>query len=325
MTRGGAILNDGGVLNLTRVTMCNNITINEDDSDVAGGGAIVNSGFAVLTAVDCQFINNIARGGSRYAFGGAIGSVTESLAIVENCVFMGNRAVSGNTNYGGAIGNLGGSDLHVSDCRFFGNMACGIDTDESAFGGAVATRPGTVDGSGSLTTIEGSSFVLNRARGAGNESASFGADAGGGAIYNFDSTLNMQSSTLSYNDAIGGHGDLGGGDAYGGAVHASGTGGTLPQVAEIRRCRFRKNVAAGGSINGHALGGGIHNAAECEMDLRQSKLTGNLALGSPNGSGIGGGLYTVGTVTSDQRTLRKIVRNKATTSDDNVYGTVTIE
>jgi len=329
VTRGGAILNDGGILSLFRVTMCNNVTIDEDGSDVVGGGAIVNSGFAVLAATNCQFIDNVASGGSRYAFGGAIGSVTESLAIVENCFFTGNKATSGGTSYGGAIGNLGGSELTVIDCTFFDNAACGTASGESAFGGAIATRPGTVDGSGSLTAIECSLLVANLAIGADDEDGHFGADAGGGAIYNFDSMLNLESSILRHNKVAGGNGDLGGGNAYGGAIHASGTGGNLPQVALIRRCRFRRNVALGGSSadasGGSALGGGIHNATSCRMDLRRSKLTGNCALASQNGAGVGGGLYTVGTVTSDKRTLRNIVRNKATTSDDNVFGNVTVD
>lgn len=329
VTRGGGILNDGGLLSLFRVTLCKNVTINEDSSDVVGGGAIVNSGFAFLAATNCQFIDNIASGGSRYAFGGAIGSVTESLAIVTNCSFTGNKATSGGASYGGAIGNLGGSELTVIDCTFLDNAASGTDSGESAFGGAIATRPGTVDGSGSLTTIECSQFVANIAIGADDEDGQSGADAGGGAIYNFDSTLYMESSILRHNKAAGGNGDLDGGTAYGGAIHASGTGENLPQVAEIRRCRFRRNIAIGGSsagaIGGSALGGGVHNAASCQMDLRRSKLSGNWALGSQNGAGVGGGLYTLGTATSDKRTLRNIVRNKATTSDDNVFGNVTVD
>lgn len=329
VTRGGAILNDGGRLRLSRVTMRNNVTIDEGNSRVVGGGAIVNSGYAELAATKCQFIDNVACGGTSYAFGGAIGSVTESLAIVENCTFIGNTATSGGTSYGGAIGNFGGSELIVTDCEFFDNIACGVDPGEMAFGGAIATRPGTVDDSGSLTTIEASLLVANLVSGADGGLDGLGADAGGGALYNFNSTLKAGASILIDNDAVGGDGVLIGGTAYGGAIHASGTVGSQPELTEINLCQFHGNVAVGGSTGsengGDALGGAVHNDSSIEMDLRHSKISGNWALGSEDGLGVGGGVYASGTVTADKPTVRNIVGNKASTSDDNVFGTLTVE
>ena len=329
VTRGGGILNDGGKLNLCRVTMCNNVTIDNVSSDVVGGGAIVNTGFAMLTAINCQFIDNVAFGGKRYAFGGAIGNVTESVAIIKDCMFTDNLATSGVTSYGGAIGNFGGSELTVIDCTFDENVARGIDSGEKAFGGAIATRPGTVDGSGSLTMIENCLFIANLSIGAIGGAGQSGADAGGGAIYNFNSTLVTASSTLLENEAEGGSGDIMGGSAYGGAVLAAGTGSSLAKQVEIRRCQFFGNIASGGSpgseIAGVALGGALHNASSCWMDLRESTISGNWAVGGQHGQGIGGGVYTSGTFTADKRTIRKIVGNKASTSDDNVFGTVTAD
>lgn len=55
-TRGGAILNDGGTLRLTHVTMRNNRTIDISQSTVVGGGAVVNRGRATLVATDCLFV-----------------------------------------------------------------------------------------------------------------------------------------------------------------------------------------------------------------------------------------------------------------------------
>ena len=329
VTRGGAILNDGGVLNLSRVRMLNNVTVDNVDSQVVGGGAIVNSRFASLTATDCTFIGNVACGGTRYAFGGAIGSVTESVATVENCTFIGNMATSGLTSYGGAIGNFGGSELTVIDCKFFDNTARGTDSGETAFGGAIATRPGTVDDSGSLTMIESCLLVGNLAIGADGGAGHVGAAAGGGAIYNTDSTLVAESSLLIENAAEGGNGDLSGGDAYGGAIHAADTVVNVPELVQIRRCLFFKNHALGGSpgngIGGEALGGAIHNAAFSWMDLRRSTISRNAACGGQDGQGIGGGLYTLGTVTADNRTIRRIVGNIASTSDPNVFGIVTVD
>ena len=329
VTRGGAILNDGGKLNLFRVTMSNNVTIDNTNSNVVGGGAIVNSGFAKLTAINCQFFNNVASGGTRYAFGGAIGNVTESVAIIEDCMFADNVATSGSTSYGGAIGNFGGSELSVINCTFDENTASGIEFGEKAFGGAIATRPGTVDGSGSLTMIENCLLIANLSMGAIGGSGQSGADAGGGAIYNFDSTLVLASSTLLENEAGGGNGVASGGSAYGGAVLTAGGGSNLALQVEIRRCDFLGNIASGGSpgneIAGSALGGALHIASPCWMDLRGSIISGNWAVGSLHGQGIGGGIYTSGTVNADRRTISKIVDNKASTSNDNVFGTITAD
>lgn len=329
VTRGGAILNDGGKLNLFRVTMSNNLTIDNTNSDVVGGGAIVNSGFATLTAFNCQFIDNVAYGGTRYAFGGAIGNVTESVAIIEDCTFTDNKVISGGTNYGGAIGNFGGSELTAIDCKFGKNTASGIEFGEKAFGGAIATRPGTVDGSGSLTMIENCLLIANLSSGATGGVGRSGADAGGGAIYNFSSTLIAASSTLLENEAQGGNGVDSGGSAYGGAVLVAGTGSNLAPQVEFRRCDFLENIASGGSpgseIAGLALGGALYNASSCWVDFRESTISGNWAVEGRHGYGVGGGVYTSGIVTADKRTIRRIVDNKASTSNDNVFGTITAD
>lgn len=329
VTRGGAIQNYGGKLHLCRVSMYNNVTVDNVNSDVVGGGAIVNTDSAMLTAINCQFIDNVAYGGKRYAFGGAIANVTNSVAIIEDCTFTDNLATSGGTSYGGAIGNFGGSELTVVDCTFDENTARGTDSGETAFGGAIATRPGTVDGSGSLTTIEDCLIVANLAIGAIGKDGQSGADAGGGALYNFDSTLVMASSTLIENEAVAGSGDVMGGGAYGGAVLAAGTGSSVAIQVEINRCHFSGNIAAGGSPGsdsaGLALGGALHNTSSSWMDLRESKISENLAVAGRHGQGIGGGVYTSGTVTADRRTIRKIDGNHASTSDDNVFGTITVD
>lgn len=46
--------------------------------------------------------------------------------------------------------------------RFYGNIARGYNAGKNTFGGAIATRPGTVDGSGSFTTMESSHLVGKR-------------------------------------------------------------------------------------------------------------------------------------------------------------------
>ncbi|NIP98635.1 MAG: hypothetical protein GWO24_36600, partial [Akkermansiaceae bacterium] len=181
---------------------------------------------------------------------------------------------------------------------FHDNTARGTDSGERAFGGAIATRPGTVDDSGSLTTIESSLLVANLAIGADGGAGPFGAEAGGGALYNFDSTLVTGSCILLENEAGGGNGDTRGGNASGGAIFAWATGANLTELVQIRRCQFSRNFAVAGSpgseIGGQALGGALHNASFSRMDLRQSTISGNGALGGQDGRGVGGGLYTLG-------------------------------
>lgn len=331
VTRGGAILNDGGTLRLARVAMLNNVTIDTGSgsglSRVVGGGAVVNSGNATLTATSCLFVGNIASGGTSYAFGGAIGSVTDSVAVITNCTFIGNVATSGGTSYGGAIGNFGSSLLTVVGCTFDSNVAIGTDVGEDAFGGAIATRPGTVVSSGSSTTIDKSLFTNNRAVGAVGGVGQTGGDAGGGALYNVESTLIVGRSKFLGNQAIGGDGGISGGNAFGGAIDATGVNAEAPPLTRISGSTFIGNLAlsgnGGGGTGGLAAGGGLYNAMG-QMSLGQSTIVGNLALGGRKGRGIGGGLYNLATVTADRQTFRAIVGNFASTSHENVYGTVTV-
>lgn len=332
LTRGGAILNDGGTLRLTRVTMLNNVTIDNGSgselSRVVSGGAVVNTGNAKLAATNCLFVGNTARGGTNYVFGGAIGSVTNSVAVIENCIFLGNTATSGGTSYGGAIGNFGGSQLTISGCTFGNNTACGTDTGEKAFGGAITTRPGTVVNSGSTTTIDKSLFIINYAIGAAGQAGQSGGDAGGGALSNVESTLTIGRSTFAGNQALGRSGGINGGSAFGGAIEATAVNDEAPPLTQISRCQFNGNIAQSGDgdtgSGGLAAGGAVYNAVG-NMDLRQSTIVGNLAHDGHNGQGVGGGLYNLATVTADRQTNWMIVGNFASSSDDNVFGPVTIK
>ena len=283
LTRGGAILNDGGTLRLSGVRLLNNMAVDNgmaaELSDVVGGGAVVNSGNATLFANNCLFVGNSVSGGTRYAFGGAIANVTNSSASIRNSTFIGNVSTSGATNYGGAIGNFGNSQLTVSGCSFLGNSARGAAPGQDAYGGAIAARPGTVADSGSTTTIARSLFQRNRAvGGTGSDSESRG-NSGGGAFFNFESSLIVSRSLLRGNRAIGGRGPQGG-DAFGGAIYdRSG-----------------------------------------ETHLYRTKIVRNRATGIRGGTGVGGGIYNTGTLTLDRSTLRATVANRASTSDHNIYG-----
>ena len=291
VTRGGAILNDGGTLR----------------SDVVGGGAVVNSGFATLVASRCLFVDNVASGGRRYAFGGAIGNVTDSVAMIDNCTFIGNEVTSGGTNYGGAIGNFGRSQLDMIKCVFDDNTARGSGANEKAFGGAIATRPGTVDATGSMTEIDSCRFRGNRALSTTGE-----ANAGGGALFNERSTQWVEWNSFLRNEVVGRN-------ASGGAIMATGVDGDTP-LTQINRCHFTGNMAEAGT-GGLAAGGALYNTFGL-MGLTQTTIDDNLADGGDDGRGLGGGLYNLGTATADQKTRRRIVDNWASTRFDDAFGLV---
>lgn len=326
VTRGGAILNDGGVLTVDHVTFRNNTTIDttvgSGASQVVGGGAIVNSSNARLTVRNSLFVNNTASGGTNYAFGGAIASVTNSDATVINSTFIGNVAKSGGTSYGGAIGNFGSSRLTVSGSTFLSNAAKGTEPGEGAFGGAIATRPGTVVDSGSTTTIDHSTFIGNTAVGATGDATHAGGDAGGGALYNLESTLNITQSTFIGNTAIGGDGSTNG-NAYGGAIDSSSIKDFGTPVTTIDGSHFVGNRASAGNrrngAGGLAAGGALYSGAG-QLKVIQTRLVGNIASGGRAGQGIGGGIYNLDSLTTDRSTVKC---NAASTSDPNVYSAPT--
>lgn len=330
VTRGGAILNDGGALTLSRVTFLNNQAIDPSDapgsSQVVGGGAVVNSGNAKLTVTHCTFIGNTASGGLSYAFGGAIANVTNSIAVVEDSTFIGNQATGGTTNYGGAIGNFGSSQLTVTGCAFDSNAARAFDSGtgpgDKAFGGAIATRPGTVVSSGSTTTIDRSSFTNNRALGGAGQT---GGDAGGGALYNVESTLIVNRSNFVGNKVLGGKGFGSGGNAFGGAIDSTAVNLANTPLTRIGTSLFLCNqaISGNGGPGGLAAGGALYNSFG-RMDVIQSCIVSNLAIGGSNGQGIGGGIYTLGTFYVDRPTLRgSLFGNFASTSHDNSFGILT--
>ncbi|MCX7387214.1 MAG: hypothetical protein NTX48_11165 [Planctomycetales bacterium] len=301
LTRGGGILNNGGVLRLSRVTMRHNQTIDSGEdtpaSDVVGGGAIVNSGHAALTATHCLFIGNVASGGRNYAFGGAIANVTNSTADIQGCIFVSNEAKGGTTSYGGAIGNFGSSQLTVSGCTFRNNVARGLTnltgSVKKAFGGAIATRPGTIVNSGSITTIADSLFIGNQALGGDTGDAQTGGDSGGGALYSIASHLTVDQSLFICNQAIGGQGGGAGGKASGGAIQATALSSTDLPVTTINTSIFSKNRVIGGAAGDHwgqAAGGALDNSFG-QMNVSQCRILNNTAQTRNGANAFGGGFF----------------------------------
>ncbi len=128
--RGGAIYNDGGMLDLTGCSFINNTAS-------YGGAIFIADGNVNLTG--CSFINNIVPQctvqysthiGPAPSYGGAIYKNGGNLTI-NNCTFSDNTA-----NKGGAIYNDGGM-LDLTGCSFINNTA--------SYGGTIYNGEGSVN------------------------------------------------------------------------------------------------------------------------------------------------------------------------------------
>ncbi len=313
---GGAIFNNGD-LTLTNCRLDGNQAIGGDGTGgFALGGAIWNEGAATLTITNSTIMNNLAKGGDPddnpggpffslgNALGGGIYSGSGATLIVTNSAFIGNRAVGGNSAAGvggeasgGGILDLGGETLTVTNCTFLGNQARGGAGGPGAAGGR--GLGGAIQNAlGSTATLTNVAVLGNRAVGGTGGAGARGGDGIGGAIANgvpgfeFDfSSLTLNNSFLAANVAQGG---------------AGGTGGD----------------------GGNGWGGGLFAGTDTTATLRHSAVTANRAnggaagAGGSAGQGRGGGVYVEpdATVRRDFWTL--IFGNDASTSDDNVFGTI---
>jgi hypothetical protein len=140
------------------------------DSDVAGGGAILNGG--TLSISDSDVTNN-----SAYSFGGGI--FNWSTLTMTDSVVSDNAAESGD---GGGIDNFGGT-LNITDSTLAGNSADfaggGIANDNSSYGQAGGATLNLSD-----STLSGNS-----------------ADWGGGLGNGFYSSATLTHATVSGNGA----------------------------------------------------------------------------------------------------------------------------
>jgi hypothetical protein len=191
---------------------------------------------------------------------------------------------NGKDDLGGGV-LVAGSTLALTNDVFSYNEAAG--------GGALDIA------NGANATVSGCTFRDNVANAQGSESG----DAAGGAILNDEtgansSTLTVQNSTFTGNEAIGGNGVVanpdkphGVGDAQAGAIESEGAAGLT-----VTNCTFSGNMAIAGNGGSAAnsstvlnpvdcaLGGAIH-VAQTTLVVSGSTFTKNEALGGSNGTG----------------------------------------
>ena len=208
VTLGGGILNNGGNLIVSHVTMANNQVVGFN----GGGGAIANVFGATLT--------------------------------VDHSTFTGNKSVGTREAAGGGIANDAGSTLSVAHSTFTDNQSTGVDASAGngggAFGGAISNR------GGSQATVSHSTFADNLANGGKGanggpaKNGGNGGNGGGGAIANLNdsflvaaagSTLIIEHTAFTSNRCIGGDGGNGGASANGGNG-LGGNGGAILNIGE---------------------------------------------------------------------------------------------
>jgi hypothetical protein len=316
----------------------------------SGGGAIFTAN-ADLSVSHSRFSGNETHGGNggQGGDGGGNGGA-------------GNRGLGGaiNANFAGANFPGGASRTLISDCLFAGNRAIGGDGGPGGSGGNGG--PGARGDAGAIINLIGAmtvsdcAIVQNVAQGgAGGAPGSGGAHGGDGGLGRgggFSNELGGEAklthTSILANQAIGGAGAVGGngGNALGGGVYNGRFFNGQVANLELIDCAVSANLAQGGAggaggNGGYALGGGICNANTSPtgglittdpfpaLDLDGTIVTANQAAGGAAGSGgvvgagVGGGLYNQAGAVAEADAFTFILGNKASTSDDDVFGVLT--
>jgi hypothetical protein len=318
---GGAVYNAGGTLTLTNSTLSGNQALGGSSSTAgstneAEGGGIINNLGGILTMIHCTLTGNKALAGS--------GAPNPSGSFFGSAL-------------GGGIENKGGSTLSVTNSTLFNNLAQG-GTNSSGLNG-LGLGGGMDNRASSTLSISNSTLVDNQALGApGGSGEPAGGGLGGGLVDWFNGTATITNTKFAGNLAQGGAGAPGasGGDGLGGGLAVS-IGSFLAITADtsslsLSGSTLTGNVAQGGAggsgaNGGNGWGGGAFVGAGGSVLLAGSTITANQALGGRAGSGgsdgdgIGGGLY-VDTGASASLKKTNVNGNLASTSDDDIYGTV---
>ncbi|HEY60086.1 MAG TPA: hypothetical protein G4N92_05315 [Anaerolineae bacterium] len=235
---GGAIYNDGGVLELWNTTLSDNMA--ED-----AGGAVTSTEGGIIYTEEAVFLRNLC-----HHSGGAIFN-QGAMQIENNTRFQFNTAGGG-----GAIAHRSDTTLQITDAVFSDNTA-------DFNGGAISDGGGAPD---HFTTIQNCLFENNIA-GPGNNST-------GGAIAVGEGRMNIHSGSQFINNQA----------TTGGAVHSQGTD---------------LNISTATLENNHADfdGGAVWIGHDTIATLAVNHIVNNIAEKS------GGGIWNDGTTTIDRTTI----------------------
>jgi len=282
---GGGLINQGGQLALTDVTVSDNLA-----AGTAGGGGLRNLTFGVVTITHGTFTGNQAT--NAIGNGGAILNSAGRLTIDTSLI-----GVAGDGNSSGANG--GGLDTGAGTTLTLTNSSVISNTSGDDGGG--------LDASGATLYIANTSFISNTIRvGAVGDGGALRSDSdgvatlisltvsgnvaeNGGGLVNIDSVMTILSSTIRYNTARNGHGGgidnrretgiatliITGTSLYsnsvtngsGGGIRSTGSGGSAS--ANLDNSTISYNWVVNGS------GGGIRNESGSTLRLANVTLTHN--------------------------------------------------
>jgi hypothetical protein len=337
---GGGGIDNAGTLTLSNSSLVGNQAVTTNGSDSLGGGLLNNEGKATIQGT--TFSNNAALGGGSTSLfsgsaGGAIDNYEGATLNVTGSTFTGNQVVSAPGGFhfgvGGAIESDAGainnnpSTVTISNSTFTNNVATG-GTDVIGQGGAIGSEslvPGL-----SLVNLTNCTIIGNRAVGGGGGDGVTVTDseATGGALQQYQGTMNIAGCAISGNLAQGGNGtvisnaDPGAGGAFGGGIQNNFLG-----VLNISNSTLAGNVAQGGSTaagpGSVAVGGGITNSPGATMTMTNCVVSNNSALAGkggpganslltlPGGYAFGGGVDTSRSGSSSTITGSTITLNRA--------------
>jgi hypothetical protein len=319
------------------------------------GGAISNDATSFLvpfatstmTVAQCTFLGNQAIGGAggtggnggsggsgSNGPGGAINNGGSTLTVTDS-TFLGNQSLGGNGGNGGVGGN-GGAGGNGSGGAIQNSISPPVLT------GGILVR--------ATLHVSDSLLLGNEAIGAAGGNGGSGGNGGaggtgqGGALINQFSDWDIRNTLFAFNQATGGAGGdrdsggllggTGGAGRGGGLSNINGSIGTLSDSTVILNTATGGAGGLGGN-GGNGQGGGAFNDGPSpqgapSLTLLSSLVTLNRADGGAAGNGgsaglgQGGGLYLTpgGIACADVGTT--IFANDASTSDDDVFGSLAI-
>ena len=302
---GGGILNNGGSLTLTNVTVQSCEAIGKGDTivnehttlEARGGGVASLAGTGNVIISGSRFTANNATGGNGGNFNNADGSAAKGGAIyLDNGMLNMNLSQIDNSAANGGDG--GDQDQNGQTNGGFGGLAQG---------------GGLWVGSGATTTINNTTFESTAANGGesgtGGNGANPGGEANGGGVYSLGNTT-VTNSTFHLAVANGGNG----GNAFGSTclgAHNAGDGGAARGGAIfadsgsliVNTATFANNSAIGGNggnggqtdggcgmhgAGGFAHGGAMTNNNVATINLKHGTLSGSNAQAGNTGVNQGG-------------------------------------
>jgi hypothetical protein len=327
----------------------------------AFGGGVFNSGTLTVRDsgfVRNQAIGADGNSGSigSSGLGGAIMSAgtasAPATATVSYSTFSGNQAIGGSAGIGASRAGIGGAmnntagTFTVSYSLFHDNQAVG-GIDNGVPGGFGAGSGGAINNvariGDAILAVSHSTLTNNRAVGGAAGADTLAQNGRGGAIANYifggvappvtaTATARIDQSTIVGNQAIGGAGQTGGNGQGGGIANLNGGVLTLSDSLIALNRAIGGNGGTDGN-GGDGQGGGIFNGGPSRVGTPSLTLLRNLvafnqakggAAGTAGVAGVGqgGGLYLTPGGNACADLLTAILANDASTSDDDVVGTL---